>query len=185
MAFETIRLSPSGAPITNDQGVPLTPGPGMVLRQDDDAIAVSNPDLTSGEETVIQTDLDEPSGTPLLVQLDNPNPNLRYRLEGSTAIVNTNTDATVVTVTFKIQVSVDGGTVFTDVASNQSVQDVREDSTTRVWYGNELELGSFYGITATTTNVQFRVVVTAAGANSEINALGSSGNAWLLLQECA
>ncbi len=184
MAFETIRLSPSGAPIKNDQGAELKPGPGFVLRQDDDSIAVSNPGLTSGAATVITTDLSE-GGTPLLVQLANPKPTLRYRLDGSVAFQNTNTDTTTVTMTVELQVSIDDGMNWAIVSGNQSVQTLPPDGTVRVWCGQTLELGSFFGITDSSPSVQFRVLATAAGSGSEVNALGSSGNAQLLLQECA
>jgi len=73
-----IRLSPSGPKITNDNGGPLTPGPGMQLR-------LNEATTTIGTHSAITTETDignDPTAPPpLTAELASPNAAYNYRAE--------------------------------------------------------------------------------------------------------
>lgn len=70
-----IRLSPSGPPITNEEGGGAEPGPGFQLRLDEDGGSTGMAAL--GTSFVDITDL---AGNPIEVELDNPSPDKRYKV---------------------------------------------------------------------------------------------------------
>jgi hypothetical protein len=81
--FFTIRLSPSGPPLTNDDGGMANPGPGFQLRAED---ALDS----SGVLALTGTFQQIPTTTGLIeVSLANPDPALRYSAELICVVQNT------------------------------------------------------------------------------------------------
>jgi len=73
-----IRLSPSGPKIQNDNGGPLTPGPGMQLRLNEAATIIGTHSAITTETDVAASPTNPP---PLTAELANPNAAYNYRAE--------------------------------------------------------------------------------------------------------
>jgi hypothetical protein len=163
-----IRLSPSG-PIIG--GTPVGAGSGVRLR----LLEASTP---MGGSQAIPTvpEAIGPDGfgaaVPLVLTLDSPKQNLRYRANLSLDVVNNSTNVGGEVVLY-LEVSVDGGTTFTSHAQNAHVINAGHGDITgrqmQVWM--PLTLGSALGVNDTTPTATIKLRARANQVLGESDAL--------------
>ena len=167
---EQIRLSPSGKPIENAGGGPLTFGEGARLRLTEGQIPMGGSTKILGtalaSSAISEDGFGVPATTnPFVLDFINPKPNLNYRACMSLELINADPSAFGRVLLF-VDVSVDGGTVWNNAAvSSWAVyaNSITSGETTIV--GNQvtalamltLTPGSVLGVTALTGALKFRV----------------------------
>ena len=160
-----IRLSPSGPII----GKGATPGPGARIRLTEATSPMGGSQAIPSTPDAIGPD---GFGMPALVlTLDAPKPNLRSRANLALDVINTSTNEGGEVVLY-LDVSIDGGTTFTNRAKNvhvinYTVTDV-EARQMQVWF--PLTLGSDLGIseTAPPANIKLRARANRAVGTSSL-----------------
>jgi hypothetical protein len=193
MRDSPIRLSPSG-PIIGK----ATPGPGARIR-------LTEATSVMGGSQAIPTvpDVISPDGfgnpTAVVLTLDAPKPDLHYRANLALDVINTSTNEGGEIVLY-LDVSLDGGTSFTNRAKNvhiinATVEDV-EARQMQVWF--PLTLGSDLGISESTPPASIklraranRVVGTSAlmvsslgTSNGDVPVSDLNGSIHMELEEC-
>lgn len=181
MATGIIRLSPSGPPITNDEGGLAEPGPGLQLRLSETNCSTGMAALTDAYQTVVDL-----AGDPVEVSLDLPDPNKRYK-------VNFHCDVDQVTgaestVQLKLIAAYDGSTFSHQLGENtHMVQSNVERSVAidvAMVLGSELGFPVLAPLPAASPSIKVRVQAKAGVTGTvQIPSGGSSGNIWLSLAE--
>jgi hypothetical protein len=190
-----IRLSPSGPDIGNAGGGPLEPGPGMRLRLTEATITMAGTLIIPQEADaatafVSTTGFGTLPAAALILTLDAPNPGLNYRAQLTLDVENSSTNAAG-GITLAIDVSVDGGTVWAEVAAAEHNAGVTFDDNfpdmapMSVWL--PISLGSDLGVLGAPTpspsiKVRARVFNDNSAADCDVGA--GSRSIHFELEEC-
>jgi hypothetical protein len=194
MRDSPIRLSPSGPII----GKSATPGPGARIRLTEATSVMGGSQAIPTVPDVISPDgFGDPDA--LVLTLDAPKPDLHYRANLALDVINTSTNEGGEVVLY-LDVSLDGGTSFTNHAKNvhvinSTVEDV-EARQMQVWL--PLTLGSDLGISESTPPASIklraranRVVGTSslmvssqATSEGDVPVSGLNGSLHMELEEC-
>lgn len=184
MQTGVIRLSPSGAPITNDEGGQSQPGPGFQLRLAETLSQLNVVGLPTGSQNVFQ----DPTPADIVVALANPDPNLRYKANCHLELEN-NTDGDSI-VTLEIEASYDGQTNWNVISSVEHT--IKGVGTTPAFGQSRLvavdlpmTLGSALqtAMPANAPEIALRVTGGVNGGIVATNTGGADGNFFLSLAE--
>lgn len=173
-----VRYSPSGAPINNTGGSPLTFGPGARLRLTEAQTVMAGSQSVPAEPDVISPDgFGDPDA--LVLTLAAPKEQLSYRAKLSLDVLNTSTNA-VAQVVLYIDTSVDGGTVYTNRAKcvHRIGADVVPEENRNVDIYLPLILGTSLGVddSAPTASLKIRARANApVGTLAFVSSLSTSG----------
>lgn len=199
---QAIRLSPSGPDIKNSGGAPFAPGPGARMRMADrsDVIGDGSEVIPTAKTTIKAAGFGGSDADALTLTLDLPNAAARYGMLLTFDVVNTSTNIDS-TVDLFLDVSVDGGTTWTERASNQHHPSAAADLTTDVLSGRQMSLyvplglGSALGVVAGSPSLKIRPSAAQpsylGGAGAELYSPSTSlssgtskGTFYMRLEEC-
>ena len=183
MAFNAVRLSPSGPVIENEDGGTMQPGPGFQLRLDEGSTTIVSATLTASADSEMKQDPSDANPPFLRPQLDNPDQNRRYRITGAFDLTNSGVGSA--TCAVSLEMSFDGGTNWTQVALNEQV--IPSDAVKHCRIDQTLTLGSVLGMPAQLDDVRCRLLVNPGAATNVSFVSGPSsggdGSAFLQLVE--
>jgi hypothetical protein len=193
MTDSPIRLSPSGPVI--GKATATSPGPGARLRLTEATSVMGGSQAIPTVPDVISPD-GFGSPTPLVLTLDAPKANLQYRANLALDVIDSSTSPGGEVLLY-LDVSIDGGTTFTNRAVNAHVINSTttgvEGRQMQVWL--PLTLGSVLGINDTTppANIKLRARANQALGMSAVSSLATSdgnpvtglnGTIHMELEEC-
>jgi hypothetical protein len=202
MVDKAIRLSPSGPDIVNSGGTPFAPGPGARMRMQDLSSVIGDGSVVipTAKTTIKAAGFTGSDADALQLSMDLPKVGARYGMQLTFDVVNTSTNIDS-TVDLYLEVSVDGGTTWTERASNQHHPSAAADLTTDVLSGRQvslfvpLGLGSALGVVAGSPSIKVRAAAAqptylgGAGAElysplTDVSSATSKGTFYMRLEEC-
>lgn len=175
MTKPVLRYSPSGGIVQNDEGAPLAPGNGMLLRLAETYTPIGGTLQITTTPQTLGTVLD--GGTVLVETLADPSPDLRYRASLSIDVGNSHTSTPGDVVLF-IDSSVDGVSWVNQVNNahavgpNDGSMHCRLDMTMRL--GSDLTGGM--PAAAPSLRVRGRIALVAAVTGVEVDSRSSTGS---------
>jgi len=197
-----LRVSPSGPDAVSDNQVPLDPGPGFRLRMIDlsSLIGDGSEVIPTAKTTIKAAGFGGSDANALSLTFDNPKPGARYGAELTFDVVNTSTNIDS-TVNLYLDVSVDGGTTWNEIAANTHHPSAAADLATDVLSGRQvtlrlpLGLGSDLGVLANSPSIKIRAAAAQpsylGGAGAELyspttasSSTTSKGTFYMRLEEC-
>lgn len=181
MPTGTIRLSPSGPPITNDDGGEATPGDGFQLRLAESAGSTTMAALTDSYQDI--TDI---GGDPFQLIMTGCQPTKKYKFNFHCDVDQPTGAAAAVQ--FQVVASYDGGATFPNIWGENSHQ-LLADEERRAGIDVGLVPGASIGFpilapipAGATVIVRVQAKATQTGT-AQIPNGGNSGNIWLSLAE--
>lgn len=180
MASRRLRISPSGPDIVNAYGGEFIPGDGAMMRLNEAGGYVA-PVSINATQLIWQASPSDTPNSPFTPELANPKPGLKYKISAWTEIRNNSTNPSEpMSFQFFLEYSIDGGTVWTEIASNHHAIGGESAHPTQGLFriDTQLILGEDLGITESTTSLKVRAKASAEAASGIVFAPfgGSAGS---------